>query len=77
MNHSPIAAPANGARYWQFRYRYGGTSDISSTPRIDVAAGRQLLDHIGCQHDEVERLTIVDPAGRIDATHRNDNDRLS
>jgi len=59
-----------------YRYRDGGTSEISSTPRIDAAAGCQLLDHIGCQHDEVERFTIVDPAGRINATHRNDSDRL-
>src|SRR5207244_3072599 len=58
------------------RYRDGGTSEISSSPRIDAAAGCQLLDHIGCQHDEVERFTIVDPAGRINATHRNDSDRL-
>jgi hypothetical protein len=35
-----------------------------------------LLDHIGCQHDEVERFTIVDPARRVDATHGNDRDRL-
>ena len=63
-------------RAGSYRYRDGGTSEISSTPGIDAAAGCQLLDHIGCQHDEVERFTIVDPAGRINATHANDNDPL-
>jgi hypothetical protein len=60
-----------------YRYRHGGTSEISSTPRIDAASGCQLLDHIGCQHDEVERFASVDPASRINATHRNDSDGLT
>jgi len=71
-----LSRNVGSCRGGSYRDRHGGTSEIGSTPRIDAAVGCQLLDRIGGEHDEVERLTSVDPAGGINATHRNDSDRL-
>ena len=84
---SLLAQPWRNRRYEPYRdnqidltpfigYRYGGTSEIDSTARIDASVGCQLLDQIGCQHGEIEAFAILDSTSRLDATHRDDRDPL-
>src|SRR5207248_5011079 len=55
-----LAGDVGSRRARGYRYRHCGTSDVGCAPRIDAAAGCQLLHRIDCQHDEIECFTLVD-----------------
>ena len=54
-----FAADVGSRRAGGHRDRHARAREIDAAVRIDAAAGRQLLDRVGGQHDEIERFAVA------------------